>query len=251
MQKIKLTISFLIISGGLIFLFGPEAIPENFQFQEILHEKSSADVIIIFNSGGWGNTPPEQAEDFFPIIKGIQKTLNEWGYSSIVIPYNRTKDNLLGKITGMKQVFNSFEKPSEDLAERIKFLTQSLPDKKIIVAGLSNGASFVVKTHEKVSKEVEDSVYTVAVGTPFWAKSSCSNNLLQLNNNGKDSLVEGEVNSLLSSLAKAPLKWILSRITGENIVFSQAFRLSGHDYEWSSSEVGPQIIAFLEDKFKD
>ncbi len=45
------------------------------------------DVIIIFNSGGWGNTPLEKAEDFATIIRGIQETLNQWGYNSIVVSY--------------------------------------------------------------------------------------------------------------------------------------------------------------------
>ena len=93
----------------MAFLFGPEVWPENIQFEELLNSTSQSDVIIIFNSGGWGNTPLEEAKDFAPIIEGIQEILKEWGYNSLVIPYTRAKDDLSGKITGARDFLNSFQ----------------------------------------------------------------------------------------------------------------------------------------------
>jgi hypothetical protein len=229
MQTLKYLIIGLVVSGALFFLFGPETIPDNFQPPEILVAVDDSDVVIIFNSGGWGNTPIEKAEDFAPIIEGIQETLSGWGYKSVVIPYNRTKNNFFGRIRGIREFLNQFKNSSEDLAE-------SLPDKKIIVAGLSNGATFVTETHKKISEKVRDSVYTVAVGTPFWAKTIDSDNILQLDNIGKDSLVRGDVKSLILSLIKTP--------------FVGRFYAIGHDYFWGSPEVNSQIAAFLEDKFQ-
>lgn len=81
MQTLKKVILPLIIIGGLFFLLGPEVIPDNLYPQEILEKAKNSDIIIIFNSGGWGNTPLEKAEDFGPIIEEIQKTLNKWGSS--------------------------------------------------------------------------------------------------------------------------------------------------------------------------
>jgi hypothetical protein len=233
MKEIIITLVILI---GLFFLFGPEVIPDNFQLKEITDTVTNSDIVIIFNSGGWGNTPLEKAEDFAPIIEGIQETLNEWGYKSVVIPYARTKDNLFGKMTGMREFFNSFQNSSEDLADRIEFLSKNLPDKKFIIAGLSNGAAFVNETHGKISEEVKNSVYTIAAGTPFWTETIDSDNILQLDNNGKDSLAKGDVKSLLLSLIEVP--------------FSKAFYAPGHAYLWSSSEISSQIITFLEDKFR-
>jgi len=70
----------------------------------------------------------EEAEDFAPIIEGIEETLNEWGYNSIVIPYERTKDSFFGKIAGARDFLNSFKSSSEVLAEKeciveVNFLT--------------------------------------------------------------------------------------------------------------------------------
>lgn len=241
MQTLKKTIIFLIVVSALLFLFGQEIIPENLQPQEILNAAANSDVIIIFNAGGWGNTPFEEAQDFAPIIEGIQGTLNEWGYKSVVVPYTRTKDGFWGRITGLKEFFNSFKNTSEGLAEEIEFLKEKLPDKKIIIAGLSSGGTFVTETYKKISEEAKGSVYTIAAGTPFWTEEVQSENILQLNNNGKDSLCMGEVKTLLLSLLKTPLRWLSSK--------SQAFYAPGHEYYWPSPEVNPQIVTFLENKF--
>jgi len=248
MQKIKKIILVSVVLGGLFFLFGPEVVPENFQPQEILNLAQNADVIIIFNSGGWGDTPFEEAKDFAPIIERIQATLNEWGYNSVVIPYTRTKNDFLGKIAGARDFLNSFKSSSEALAEKVEFLNKNLPDKKIIIAGLSAGGALADETLEKVSRETR--VYAIAAGVPFWHDNFESKNILLLDNNGKDSLAKGDTKSLISALVKAPFKWVLSKIDGENLTFSQSFQAPGHEYLWDSPEVSSQIVTFLENKLR-
>jgi len=240
----------LIAFGGLIFLFNPGITPDNFQFQELLNSVSQNDVIIIFNSGGWGDTPLGEAKDFAPIMEGIQKTLNEWGYTSIVIPFARTKDGFLGRLSGTKEFFNFFRTSSDDLAKKVENIAEDLPDKKIILTGLSNGASFVDKTYEKISQETKNTVYAITVGPPFWAKTYESGNILRLDNSGGDSLVEGKALSLLLTFIKAPFRWIFSKINGQNLKFSQVLNISGHNYDWGSSEVGQEITSFLAGKFR-
>jgi len=241
-KTFKNPIIFLVVVSASVFLFGPEMLPGNLQPQEILNAAANSDVIIIFNPGGWGNTPFEEAQDFAPIIKGIQGTLNEWGYKSVVVPYTRTKDGFWGRITGLKEFFNSFKNTSEDLAGEIEFLKEKLPDKKIIIAGLSSGGTFVTETYKKISEEAKGSVYTIAAGTPFWTEEVESENVLQLDNNGKDSLCAGEVKTLLLSLLETPLRWLSSK--------SQAFYAPGHEYFWPSPEVNSQIVTFLQKKLR-
>jgi len=248
MRKIKYFILSLVVLGSLVFLFGPEVFPENLQPPEVLNLVSESDVIIIFNSGGWGNTPLEEAQDFTPIIDGIQETLEEWEYNTLVIPYNRTKDGFLGKVTGTKDLLNSFNFSSVILAEHVEFITDKFPDKKIIIAGLSNGGAFVDETMEKISKK--PGVFAIEIGIPFWHETFESDSILRLNNKGEDSLVEGQMRTLIFSLVKAPFKCILAKMNGEDLAFAQAIQAPGHNYSWDSSEVGPKIVTFLRERLR-
>ena len=250
MRKIKYFIIFLIILGSLLFIFSPNFFPENLQFQEYLNLSSQSDVLIIFNPGGWGNTPPEKAEDFAPIIKSVQETLNEWGLNSIVVPYIRTKDNLLGKITAAKDMSRSFQNQSNELAKEIEEFLEQNPGKKIIMAGLSNGAAFIDETMEKLSPKTKNTVFAIEAGVPFWKKEFHSENILRLSNNSKDSLSKGEIKILISTLLKAPFKWLSAKISGKTLTFSQAIQVPGHEYFWSSPEVYFPIVSFLEEKFR-
>jgi pimeloyl-ACP methyl ester carboxylesterase len=247
MKKARHIFFIFIALTSLFFALSPNVIPENLQPQEILEKAKSSDVIIFFNSGGWGNTPLEKAEDFGPIVREIQETLSNWGYDSVVIPYNRTKNGFLGKIDGARDFLSSFESSSESLAKEIEFLSEKLPDKKIVVAGLSAGGAFVTKTYDKISESAKDSILTIAAGTPFWIESPDSQNILQLDNAGRDSLSKGEIKTLLLSLVKSPLKWISSRISGENVPLSLITnQFVGHSYDWDTT--APEIISFLEGK---
>jgi len=239
-----------VIFTGLILLFGPEAMPENLQPQQILETVQDSDIIILFNSGGWGDVPIEKAEDFTPIIEKMQQVLNQWEYNTVVIPYVRTKDDLLGRMTGIRELSNNFKNSSKDLAERVEVMSKAFPDKKIIITGLSNGAAFVTKAYQNVSEEVKDSVFAIAIGTPFWADDFETGNIIQVDNEGKDSLVGGQVSPLFFSLIKSPFKWLKANIGGEQLSFAKAFQAPGHIYNWEAPEVGPKIVSFLSDKLR-
>lgn len=249
MKNLKLITIILVFIGGGVFIFTPNITPDNFTSQDLLSMVSESDVIIIFNSGGWGNTPLEKSDDFAPIINGIQETLKEWGYDSIVIPYKRTKNGFLGKISSSRDFFTSFDFSSENLAQEVNFLAENFPGKKIILAGLSNGSTLANRTYEKISVNVRDSVYTISAGAPFWAKLHNSDNVLQISNNGKDTLAKGDIASLMVELVKTPFRWAFSKINGQNLTLGQAAHADGHDYPWSSPEINSQIIGFLENKF--
>ena len=249
MKEIKLSIFVLFFALFLIFLSFPMNLPTDYQFREALNSVSQNDVIIIFNSGGWGNTPLEEADDFSPIIEGIQNTLDDWGYSSIVVPYQRTKNNFLDKVVGAREFLNSFQEQSKKLAEEIEYFLRNNPGKKIIITGLSNGAILAEGTMEKISDKTKVQVFAIEVGVPFWKKTKNSENILHLNNNGKDSLSEGKAGNLFLALFRAPFKWFLAKVSNTDLSFSRALEVSGHQYPWDSPTVGPQIVSFLEEKF--
>lgn len=248
MKKIKYFIIALIFIGSLFFLFGPEVLPENQQFGNFLESASRSDIIIIFNSGGWGNTPFEEAKDFAPIIEETQKTLDKWGYNSVVVPYVRTKDSFLGGITGIREIFQSFPNQAQKLSEEInKFLAEN-PSKKLIIVGLSNGAAFVNETVKRISQKGGKQIYAIEIGSPFWEKPLNSESVLYLNNKGKDPIAAGKMGILITNLFKASFKWILAKISGKELIFSEASHLSSHEYSWPG--VKSDVISFLGDKLK-
>lgn len=248
MKKGGFLLLILVVPLILFLLFTPETVPNNLQFRNLLESASDDDVIIVFNSGGWGNTPLEKAFDFAPIVKGAQESLNEWGFNSIIIPYQRTKDNFLGKITSVKEMPNSFSKEAEKLAKEIEEFLNENPGKKIIVAGLSNGATFVEETMKKISNNVKNQVFALEAGVPFWKKKSSSENILRLDNNGKDALSAGKIKDLLSVFLKAPFKWVSAKVSGKNLTFSQALYFPGHEYSWP--DIKKDVVSFLESRIK-
>ncbi|MDO8424650.1 MAG: hypothetical protein Q7S70_01780 [bacterium] len=249
MEKIKFTAAFFAASVILLLLFSPEIFPDNSQFKDFLGS-SKEKIVIIFNSGGWGNTPLDQADDFNHIVKGIQETLLSLGYDSPVVPYERTKNDFWGKITAAKEAFRSFDVQSNLLAGEIESFLRSNPDKKIIMAGLSNGAAFEESTVEKISEDVRSRVFVIEAGTPFWERKTeaLDRNVLRLDNQGKDLLAVGQAKSLVFSLARAPFKWISKKFSDKNIALARAFEVAGHYYYWP--EVKPEITVFLENNLK-
>ena len=248
MGKIKYLIYSLVLLGGVFFLFSPEVLPGNSQFKEVFNSPPKNDVIVIFNSGGWGNTPLKEAKDFAPIIQGIQDTVSQWGYSSIVVPYERTENSFLGKVSGAKETFHLFKNQAEDFSRDINDFLKKNPGKKIIIAGLCNGGIFANRVMENISSGIKNQVYAIEVGVPFWEETSSSDNILIVNDKEEDPLFRGEAKILFSTLFKGMSRWSLAKISGESVSLAQFFYMPGHQYSWS--EVQPEVVSFLERKLR-
>jgi len=247
MKIIKLIFYLLAIAAGLFFVLISPVFPENYEMEKTFGSAVSADFVIVFNPGGWGDTPIEKADDLRPIVEEIRNNLSERGYDSVVVPYYRAKAGFLAKTAESKEFFNYFYEQSGDLALRAEEFLNKNPGKKIIMVGLSNGASFVDETMKKFSG-FKDSVFAVEIGAPFWQRIFESDNILRLNNKNGDSLSQGQVGVLLPAFFKGPAKWFFSKISGANLSFSMAFNFPQHKYFWSSPDVGNKIIFFIDDK---
>jgi hypothetical protein len=245
MKTLKYLTIILVAAGGIFFLFVFDALPDNSQFKNIIESNSQDDVIIVFNSGGWGDTPPQEAKDLTPIIDGLKATLAEKGYNSVVVPYERTKKGFLAKIRGVKEMFGYFQQQSEEAAGGIEEFLNRNPGKKVILVGLSNGANFVDETMKKMG-DFQSSVLAIEIGSPFWQKEMASGKILRLDNKNNDSLTAGDLNTLLPTLFKAPVKWFLAKISGSDLSFSMAFSFPQHKYSWDSPEVNSAVSSFLE-----
>ncbi|MFA5368521.1 MAG: hypothetical protein WC303_00750 [Candidatus Paceibacterota bacterium] len=220
----------------------------NKSFEEQLKKAGEAgNVIIIFNSGGFGTVHLDKAYDFRPIIEGTKQLAENINYKVSIVSYYRTEESLLGKAAYLKEMIFNFPKGSNYLAKELQNFSKENPDNKIIMAGLSNGAGFADATMEKITC-CQDSIFAMEFGTPFWIKKQNNSNIIYFSNNGQDTFSRGNIGDLIWSVFKAPFKMAYGQLIGKPIRFSEAMSVPGHQYTWS--EVGPQISQFLGEKLK-
>lgn len=247
MSKKKIVILSLIVLSLASFLWLDFVFLENNSktfARELKEAGETSNFVIIFNSGGFGTVEPELAYDLNPIIDSLKEEVEKMNYKVAVVPYYRTKETIVGRIGYLKEMFLSFPNESKDLAGRIKDFVQENPKDKVLMAGLSNGAAFVGETMEYLHGI--DNVFAIKMGAPFWSEKNNSENVLILDNKGKDSLSMGDKGQLMLSLLQSPFKWITSRMEGRKVSFSEAMVAPGHQYSWP--EVEEEIVFFLENK---
>jgi pimeloyl-ACP methyl ester carboxylesterase len=237
-----------IIFGGLLTVYlWPENLPEN-EGQKIHDAVIPYDAIIIFNPGGWGNATLQQSKDFAPVLEGMRQTLNNLGYHPTVIAYARTTSGVSGKISAIKEYINNFKNISQVQAKDIEYLSRSLPGKRFLLVGFSNGGGLTTKTISRVPDQIR--IDSINAGVPFWHATYSSTATLALNNEGRDTLATGDAKEIAATIVEAPFRWLWAKIKRENLSLALALEFPGHVYQWSSPEVGPPIMRFLETNFK-
>lgn len=208
---------------------------------ELMKAGESSDVVIIFNSGGWGVVPFDKAFDFNPIINETKQLIESKNYKVSIVQYYRTKEYFFAKLASLGEIFFNFPNSSRVFSERINRFLEKYPDDKIIMAGLSNGASFVDAAMEDL-KSKENSVWAIELGAPFWRKNIQSDNVISFNNQ-TDALANGKLGQILLTLIKAPFIWGYNNITGNHISIGQAIHIDGHDYSWQ--EIKDDLTSFI------
>jgi hypothetical protein len=210
---------------------------------ELMKAGKESNVIIVFNSGGWGTVPFDKAFDFNPIINETKKIIESHNYKVSIVQYYRTEDTFFAKIASLGEVLFNFPDSSKVFVGRLNKFLKENPDDKIIMAGLSNGASFVDAVMDDLNNN--NNVLAIELGRPFWKKNNKSENILSLNNQA-DILANGEFGHLLLSMVKTPFVWAYSNISGNHISFTEAMHVDGHNYRWS--QVKSQLTSFVEGK---
>ncbi|PIR02158.1 MAG: hypothetical protein CO144_00440 [Candidatus Nealsonbacteria bacterium CG_4_9_14_3_um_filter_35_11] len=201
-------------------------------WQELVKAGEENEVVIIFNPGGWGTTPFDEALDFAPIVENIKSTIENFGYKTAVVPYFRTKNNFFAKIGSVNEFFTSFHSQSKKMAQNLEGLIKEDENLDILMVGLSSGATFVNETVDKLSEDAKESVLAIGMGLPFWNKSTNSPNALFLDKQGKDPLSSGNIPMLIFALIKSPFHP----------------KIEGHFYFWE--DVEDEITVFCQKNIK-
>ncbi|MFC1902195.1 hypothetical protein ACFLX3_04640 [Chloroflexota bacterium] len=210
-------------------------------------EARDRDIVVVFNSGGWGWNLLAETPGWASIIEGIKAELDGLDYKSLVLNYHRTGGGLRACVREFFEVFNHAPSKAKELAGRIEFLTEHIPNLRVIVAGestgtvISDGAMNILRDNTRV--------YSIQTGTPFWHKPVALDRTLLMNSNGKtlDTFSYGKVTAMVWASVKG---WFgfLSPEENPGTVLSW-LRAPGHDYSWQYTGVCSAVAEFLEENF--
>ena len=210
-------------------------------------EAKDRDFIMLFNSGGWGWNLLENTPGWQSIVTGIQSELNSLDYKLLSLNYVRTEESWRGRFDELVERRAGYSSKAKDLASRVEFLTNHIPELRVILTGESNGTVIC----DRVMNILVDNpqVYSIQTGPPFWYETIVLDRTLLLTSNGiiPDSYSQGD----FWAVAWGNLKyWFhLSQPEDDFGTPSHYVGAPGHDYWWQYPGVCSQITNFLEQNF--
>jgi hypothetical protein len=211
-------------------------------------EASDKDIVIFFNSGGMGWNYIKDTPGWAGILDGITSELKALGYRPLVLNYWRTPKGLLGSVREFFEAASRYPKKVKDMAQRVEFLIDHLPNLKVIVTGESTGT---VITEEAMGLlRDKPNVYSIQTGTPFWYKTVVQERTLRINTNGRstDSFSYGNVPAMIWATVKGWFGLTSPKDNPGNIL--KWLKAPGHDYSWQYPGISTEIIKFLESNFE-
>ena len=211
-------------------------------------EAMDMDVVVLFNSGGWGWNLTLETPGWASILDGIESELDTLGYSSVVLNYRRTSGGIRGCMTEFIEAVTRYPHKAKELASRVEFLSDHLPDLRIIVAGESTGTVISDKAMGILSGN--SNVYSIQTGTPFWHKPTALDRTLLMNSNGQgiDTFSYGNIPVMVWSTIRG---WFGLSPADENPGNILSWlKAPGHDYSWQYPGVCSEVVGFLEMHFE-
>ncbi len=210
-------------------------------------EAKDKDFVVIFNAGGWGWNLLESSPGWRSIFTGIEAELDNLGYTSLLLDYQRTGESWWGIIDEGVEMITSYPSKAKALACRVEFLTNHVPDLRVIVTGESDGA--VISDSAMNILRDNPQVYSIQTGPPFWHEPIMLDRTLVLDNNGRtpDSFSRGNIPTMLWTSLEDLLG--LPQPEEESGRILTFLRAPGHDYRWQYPKVYSQITDFLEENF--
>ena len=210
-------------------------------------EAKDKDFVIVFNPGGWGCNLLEATPGWHSIVTGIESELASLDYELLLLNYRRTAETLRGRLDELVEMATLYPSKAKDLARRVEFLTEHIPDLRVIVTGESNGAII----SDSVMNILRDNpqVYSIQTGSPFWHNNVTLDRTLDMTDNGiiPDSLSRGDFWAILKAYLKALFG--LSQPVDDFDTIPHYVREPGHDYWWQYPKVYSEITDFLEQNF--
>jgi len=207
-----------------------------------------SDVLIFFNSGGWGWNLADVSPGWLSILSGMQLELRDLGYRSLVLNYQRTEGNFIGLVDEVLSMISLYPQKARRLAFLVNFLTSNLPDLRVILTGESNGTIICDMTMNLL--EDNPRVFSIQTGPPFWHKTKALERSLVLTSNGlgPDVFSQGDLFTMLATSLEGFFGFPRDGSRPGHVMYY--IGAPGHDYSWGYPGVYPEVIGFLYRNFE-
>jgi len=207
-------------------------------------QAKNVDVVIFYNSGGWGWNLTQATPGWASILEGIKSELANLGYQSLVLNYQRTSRGIRGCFKEFFEAATRYPNKAWDLSQWVEFLTGHLPGLRVIIAGESTGTVISAKTMGILKDNPQ--VYSIQTGTPFWYQPEKSDRTLLMNSNGRgiDTFSYGNVPAMVWATFKGWFGFTSPDDNPGDIL--SWLKAPGHHYSWQYPGVSSAVVEFLE-----
>ena len=211
-------------------------------------EAKDKDFVVIFNPGGWGWNLLDASPGWHSIFTGMESELDNLGYTSLLLSYQRTTNSLRGHLDELVEMVTGYSSKANDLVYRVDFLTNHIPRLKVIITSESTGT--IISDCVMSMLEDNSQVYSIQTGPPFWHKSIMLDRTLVITNNGiiPDSFSQGDFLTIIRGNLKSLFGF--SEPVDDFGTILHYVGAPGHDYWWQFPKVRFQITSFLEQNFR-
>ena len=217
------------------------------QLLAMYSEAKNTDFVVIVNPGGWGAKSLKTTDGWWSILTGVESKLADLGYTSLMLNYQRTDESLSGYLNEIGQMINRYTSKAKNLASRVEFLTNHIPDLRVIIAAESNGTMFSNSVMNILADNPQ--VYCILTGPPFWYKITPMDRALVITYNGMvpDAFYEGDIWAIFWGQVNY---WFRLSPPAEDFgTPPHYFGAPGHDYWWQYPVVRYQITSFVDENF--
>ncbi len=206
------------------------------------------DFIVFFNPGGWGWNLLQASPDWQSIFDGIKSELNSLGHTSLLVDHLRTVEGWRGCLDELVEMITGYPSKAKDLAFRVEFLTNHIPDLRVILAGESTGT--IISDRAMNILEGNPQVYSIQTGPPFWYKSTGLDRTLVMTSNGviPDSFSRGDLLTIVCVNLEALFGFSQAEDEAGKVLLYVGS--PGHEYWWQHPGVYSQITNFLDKNFE-
>ncbi len=224
---------------------------------DICTRAQGKDFLLIHNPGGFGGTPLEHLLLWErSVVEGIIATIEQLGYSWLLIQYFRSGNSWCSHLWDMKEQARFFVKgehsKAQVMAAELEFITRHLNTIKVLLIGASQGAAFSNAVMRQPGERPK--VYSIELGIffPHMAWRVITERTLAIDSNGvvPDPMAHRNLKAGFKAYITAPYRWAKYRLQGKPEKFTYCINAPGHDYNWGYPEVHQPIIDFLNTKFR-